>query len=95
MRLREVHKAYVGDQQISLDRGSPRSRRCSDAPRVIGSLRLMAFIFVISREPRMRTTVTEYLRGRGFDTAAAATYDLAIDTLVHSCLLYTSPSPRD
>ena len=44
----------------------------------------MTFVFVVSREPRMRTSVTEYLRGRGYDTAAAATYDLAIDTLTHS-----------
>lgn len=44
----------------------------------------MSFVFLVSREPRMRTSVTEYLRARGYDTAAAATYDLAIDTLEHA-----------
>ncbi len=29
----------------------------------------------------MRTTVTEYLRDRGYDTATAGNYDVAIDTL--------------
>lgn len=41
----------------------------------------MTSVFVISREPRMRTSVTEYLRDRGYDTATAETYDLAIEHL--------------
>jgi DNA-binding response OmpR family regulator len=41
----------------------------------------MTSIFVISREPRMRANVTEYLRDRGYDTATAANYDLAMETL--------------
>lgn len=41
----------------------------------------MAFVFVISREPRMRTAVTEYLRDRGYDTATSANYDAAMETL--------------
>ncbi len=41
----------------------------------------MSFVFVISREPRMRTSVTEYLRDRGYDTAAAANYDDAMEVL--------------
>ena len=41
----------------------------------------MSFVFVISREPRMRSSVTEYLRDRGYDTAAAATYDDAMESL--------------
>ncbi len=41
----------------------------------------MAFVFVISREPRMRTAVTEYLRDRGYDTATAPNYDGAMETL--------------
>ena len=38
----------------------------------------MTSVFVISRDPRTRANVTEYLRGRGYDTATAANYDLAI-----------------
>jgi len=41
----------------------------------------MTFVFVVSREPRMRGAVTEYLRQRGFDTATAANYDLAMESL--------------
>ncbi|MEO6397886.1 MAG: response regulator transcription factor [Tepidiformaceae bacterium] len=41
----------------------------------------MTSVFVISREPRMRTSVTDYLRGRGYDTATAGTYDSAMDHL--------------
>ena len=41
----------------------------------------MSFVFVISREPRMRTAVTEYLRDRGYDTAAAPNYDDAMESL--------------
>jgi DNA-binding response OmpR family regulator len=41
----------------------------------------MAFVFVVSREPRMRTTVTGYLRERGYDTATAPNYEEAIATL--------------
>jgi len=41
----------------------------------------MTFVFVISREPRMRTAVTEYLRERGYDTATSANYDTGMETL--------------
>ena len=41
----------------------------------------MSFVFVISREPRMRTSVTDYLRERGYDTAVAPNYDDAMDVL--------------
>jgi DNA-binding response OmpR family regulator len=41
----------------------------------------MTFVFVVSREPRMRGAVTEYLRQRGFDTATAANYDVAMESL--------------
>ncbi len=41
----------------------------------------MSFVFVISREPRMRATVTEYLRDRGYDTGTASNYDEAMDVL--------------
>lgn len=38
----------------------------------------MTSVFVISREPRMRTAVTDYLRERGYDTATASNYDNAM-----------------
>lgn len=41
----------------------------------------MAFVFVVSREPRMRSSVTGYLRERGYDTATAGTYEEAITAL--------------
>jgi DNA-binding response OmpR family regulator len=41
----------------------------------------MAFVFVISREPRMRASVTEYLRERGYDTRTSANYDAAMTDL--------------
>ncbi len=41
----------------------------------------MASVFVISREPRMRSAVTEYLRERGYDTATAPNYDEAMEAL--------------
>lgn len=41
----------------------------------------MISVFVISREPRMRTSVTDYLRERGYDTATAGTYDTAMESL--------------
>ncbi len=41
----------------------------------------MTFVFVVSREPRMRGAVTEYLRQRGFDTATAPNYDIAMESL--------------
>lgn len=43
--------------------------------------RAMTSVFVISREPRMRATVTEYLRERGYDTATASNYDNAMQHL--------------
>lgn len=41
----------------------------------------MTLVFVVSREPRMRTQVTNYLRDRGYDTATAEHYDEAMETL--------------
>jgi DNA-binding response OmpR family regulator len=41
----------------------------------------MTLVFVVSREPRMRNQVTEYLRERGYDTATAENYDRAMETL--------------
>ena len=41
----------------------------------------MSSVFVISREPRMRANLTEYLRERGYDTATASNYDDAMDFL--------------
>lgn len=41
----------------------------------------MSFVFVISREPRMRTSVTDYLREKGYNTAAAENYDHAMEAL--------------
>jgi DNA-binding response OmpR family regulator len=41
----------------------------------------MTSVFVISREPRMRTVVTDYLRERGYDTSTAGNYDSAMDSL--------------
>ena len=43
----------------------------------------MTSVFVISREPRMRAAVTEYLRDRGYDTATASNYDAAIEHLAN------------
>lgn len=41
----------------------------------------MPLVIVVSREPRMRATVTGYLRERGYDTATAPTYDDAMELL--------------
>jgi DNA-binding response OmpR family regulator len=41
----------------------------------------MSFVFVVSREPRIRTSVTEYLRERGYDTSVAMHYDHAMELL--------------
>lgn len=41
----------------------------------------MTLVYVISREPRMLFTVTEYVRGRGYDTATAPNYDHAMEDL--------------
>jgi DNA-binding response OmpR family regulator len=41
----------------------------------------MSFVYVISREPRTRDAVSEYLRDRGYDTATAYNYDDAMETL--------------
>ncbi len=43
----------------------------------------MTSVFVISRDPRTRATVTDYLRGRGYDTATAGNYDAAIEHLAN------------
>ena len=41
----------------------------------------MAFVFVISREPRTRNSVADYLRERGYNTAVAIHYDHAMELL--------------
>ncbi len=41
----------------------------------------MTSVFVISREPRMRTLVTGYLQGRGYDTAFAQHYAEGVELL--------------
>jgi len=41
----------------------------------------MPFVFLVSREPKMRTSVTEYLRERGYDTSTAPNYELAMESL--------------
>ncbi|MGE5595799.1 MAG: response regulator transcription factor [Hyphomicrobiales bacterium] len=41
----------------------------------------MSFVFVISREPRMRAAVTDYLRERGYDTSTGSSYDEAMEKL--------------
>jgi len=41
-------------------------------------------VIVISREPRMRSSLTDYLRERGYDTATAPTYDDAMELLVRT-----------
>ncbi|GBD23639.1 Response regulator MprA [bacterium HR29] len=41
----------------------------------------MPLVYVVSREPRLRSTVAEYLRGRGYDTRTGANYDEAMETL--------------
>lgn len=41
----------------------------------------MASVYVVSREPRLRSTIAEYLRGRGYDTRTGANYDEAMETL--------------
>lgn len=41
----------------------------------------MTLVYIVSREPRMRSLVTEYLRERGYDTASADNYDIAMERL--------------
>ena len=41
----------------------------------------MSFVFVITREPRTRAAMTDYLRERGYDTGSAPTYDVAMEEL--------------
>jgi DNA-binding response OmpR family regulator len=41
----------------------------------------MTFVFLITREPRLRSAATEYLRERGYDIASAESYDDAMETL--------------
>jgi DNA-binding response OmpR family regulator len=41
----------------------------------------MPSVFVISREPRTRTMVTDYVRERGYDAGSAASYDQAMEAL--------------
>jgi DNA-binding response OmpR family regulator len=39
----------------------------------------MTFVQIVSREPRIHTTLSEYLQGRGFETAACWNYDEAME----------------
>src|SRR5687767_8901226 len=41
----------------------------------------MSFVIVISREPKMRSALADYLRERGYDTGTAAGYDQAMEEL--------------
>ncbi|GIW12853.1 MAG: DNA-binding response regulator [Tepidiforma sp.] len=41
----------------------------------------MPSVFVISREPRTRTAVTDYVRERGYAAGSAGSYDEAMETL--------------
>jgi DNA-binding response OmpR family regulator len=41
----------------------------------------MSFVFVITREPRTRAAMTDYLRERGYDTGTAESYDVAMEEL--------------
>src|SRR5688572_26960426 len=41
----------------------------------------MTFVYFISREPKLRTTVSDYLQDRGYDTATADSYDTAMEEL--------------
>lgn len=41
----------------------------------------MTFVYLISREPRLRGAVSEYLRERGYDTGTADSYDVAMEAL--------------
>src|SRR5690606_25342344 len=41
----------------------------------------MSYVFIVSREPRIHSTLTEYLRARGFDTEIASDYDEAMEQL--------------
>ena len=41
----------------------------------------MPSVFVISREPRTRSAVVDYVRERGYDAATADSYDRAMETL--------------
>lgn len=61
---------------LSLPAGSIAGRS-----RASGEWAEMAFVFVISREPRMRSLLTGYLADRGYETAIAEDYDLAMEQL--------------
>lgn len=41
----------------------------------------MTLVYLVSREPRLRSAVAEYLRRRGYDTRTGASYDEAMETL--------------
>lgn len=41
----------------------------------------MALVFLVSREPRMRDKVSDYLRERGYEAATATSYDDAMDEI--------------
>ena len=79
--LPEVHIAYVPSREESLDSVGCPSGRCHSAFERTGTLLPMPFVFLVSREPKMRSNVTEYLRERGYDTATAPNYDLAMESL--------------
>ncbi len=72
---------YVGGGSKVLDKGKWPPEDAEARRLAVPSLEAMPFVFVVSREPRTRTTVTEYLRERGYDTATAGTYEEAMDAL--------------
>lgn len=41
----------------------------------------MTFVYIVSREPRIHQSLTEYLRSRGFEAGGAPTYDEAMEQL--------------
>ncbi|MBN9494129.1 response regulator transcription factor [bacterium] len=64
-----------------LDTVSPDNQYAATPDLRAGRASSMPLVIVISREPRMRSNLTEYLRERGYDTATAPTYDDGIALL--------------
>ena len=54
-------------------------------------------ILMVDDEPNMRSTVSELLMDDGYTVDVAESGEQAVEMLAEpsSCLLYTSPSPRD
>lgn len=74
-----------GEARFLLDTARARPEDARTSPPRETVARSMTSVFLISREPRMRTSVTDYLRGRGYDTASAANYDTAMVHLSEAC----------